>query len=143
MPMNILLAADGSEYTKRAARYLADYVADLAKKPKVHVLHVHGALPYGRAASVVGKKAIEKYQSEECDKALAIARKELDKAGVKYEAHWVIGEVAEQVKAFAKENDIDLIVMGSHGHGAFTSFAIGSTGARILAACKVPVLIVR
>jgi nucleotide-binding universal stress UspA family protein len=141
--MKILLAADGSEYTKRAAKYLADYVADLAKAPTVHVLHVHGALPYGRASAIVGKKAVEKYQAEECEKALATARKELDKAGVDYEAHWVIGEVAEEIKAFAKKNGIDLIVMGSHGHGAFTSFAIGSTGARILATCKTPVLIVR
>jgi nucleotide-binding universal stress UspA family protein len=141
--MNILLAADGSDYTKRAAKYLADYVTGLAKAPTVHVLHVHGALPYGRAAAVVGRKAIEKYQAEECEMALVPARKELDKAGVEYDAHWVIGDVAEQVKAFVKKNGIDLIVMGSHGHGAFTSFAVGSTGAKILAACKTPVLIVR
>ena len=141
--MNILLAADGSDYTKRAAKYLAQYVEGLSKSPSVHVLHVHGALPYGRAASVVGKKAVEKYQAEECEKALAPARKELDKAGVDYEAHWVIGDVAEEVKNFTKKNGIDLIVMGSHGHGAFTSFALGSTAGKILAACKTPVLIVR
>src|SRR4051812_25708015 len=141
--MNILLAADGSEFTKRAAKYLVTYIADLAKAPTVHVLHVHGALPYGRASAVVGKKAVEKYQAEECEKALATARKELDKAGVDYDAHWVIGDVAEEVKAFVKKNDIDLIVIGSHGHGAFTSFAVGSTGSKILATCKTPVLIVR
>ena len=141
--MNILLAADGSDYTKRAARYLADYVADLKSKPTIHVLHVHAELPYRGVASVVGKKAIEAYQSEECEKALAVARKELDKSGVAYEAHWVTGDVAAKVKDFATKNAIDLIVMGSHGHGAFTSFAVGSTGARILATCKVPVLIVR
>lgn len=141
--MNILLAADGSEYTKRAARYLAGYVADLKSKPTVHVLHVHAAMPYRGVASVVGKKAIEKYQAEECEKALAVARKELDNAGVDYEPAWTTGDVAEEVKEFARKHGIDLIVMGSHGHGAFTSFAVGSTGARILATCKVPVLIVR
>ena len=141
--MNILLAADGSDYTKRAARYLADYVADLKKAPTIHVLNVHGAIPYRGVASVVGKKAIEQYQAEECEKALAVARKELDKAGVAYEASWAIGEVAARIADFAKKNAIDLIVMGSHGHGAFASFALGSTAARILATCKTPVVIVR
>ena len=141
--MNILLAADGSEYTKRAAKYVAEYVSDLAKKPTVHVLHVHPPLPYGGVSSVVGKKNVEKYQAEDSEKALAVARKELDKAGVKYEAHWCVGDVADAMKDFAKKNGVDLIVMGSHGHGAFTSFALGSTASKILAGCKVPVLIVR
>ena len=45
--------------------------------------------------------------------------------------------------AFVKQEAIDLIVMGSHGHGAFASFALGSTAARLLATVKTPVVIVR
>lgn len=141
--MNILLAADGSDYTKRAARFLADYVAQLAKPPQVSLLHVHAPLPYNRAVAVVGKKAVEKYQLEECEKALQVAEKELRKAGVDYEAHWMVGEISASVKAFVKDHDIDLVVMGSHGHTALGNLALGSVATKLLASLKTPILIVR
>ena len=37
----------------------------------------------------------------------------------------------------------DLLVIGSHGHGAFMSAALGSVSARVLASTKAPVLIIR
>ncbi len=37
----------------------------------------------------------------------------------------------------------DLLVMGSHGHGAFAGAVLGSVSARLLAHTKVPVLLVR
>jgi nucleotide-binding universal stress UspA family protein len=67
----------------------------------------------------------------------------LDRAGLAYKAEWVVGEVAQSVAEHAKTVGADLIVMGSHGHGALMSIALGSTATKILAACKVPVLIVR
>src|SRR4051812_10587863 len=141
--MNILLPADGSEYTKRAARYLAEHLAALAKSPTVHLLNVHPPLPYTRAASVLGKKAVEKYYREECESELAVAEKELRKAGVAFESHWKTGDVVDEIGAFVKKRDIDLIVMGSRGHGAIANLALGSVAAKVLASLKTPVLIVR
>ena len=36
-----------------------------------------------------------------------------------------------------------MIVMGSHGHGALINLVVGSVATEVLAACKLPVLIVR
>jgi nucleotide-binding universal stress UspA family protein len=36
-----------------------------------------------------------------------------------------------------------MIVMGSHGHGALSGLVLGSVVTKVLAACKVPVLVVR
>ena len=141
--MNILLAADGSEYTKRAAKHVAVLAAELARKPAIFLLNVHPPLPFPGAAAAAGKEAVESYQREECEKALRVAQKELDKAGLKYQASWVVGEVAESVAGYAKKVGADLLVMGSHGHGAFVSAALGSTAAKILHGVKLPVLIVR
>lgn len=137
--MNILLLADGSEYTKRAARYLADHVSQLATPPVVMLLNVHAAIPYGG----VSKKAVEEYQEEECRKALSVAEKELDKSGIKYQSAWKVGEVADVVADFVRDSDIHLIVMGSRGQGALAGLVMGSTGTKVIAATKVPVLIVR
>ena len=141
--MNILLTADGSDYTKRAARYIAEHIAELAKAPNLYVLNVHPKLPYTRAASVVGKKAIDKYYREECESCLAVAEKELRKAGLDFESDWRLGDVVEEIEKFVREKKVDLIVMGSRGHGAIANLALGSTTAKVLAAIKTPVLIVR
>jgi nucleotide-binding universal stress UspA family protein len=143
VPMRILLAADGSEYTRKAARQLVKYTKFLAEAPEVHLLYVHAALPYKRAMAIVGKAAVEKYQREESEAALDVAEKELEKAGLGFTSHWRVGDVAEQIAAFVKDNGIDLIVMGSHGNTALKSLALGSVTTRVIAMMKAPVLIVR
>jgi len=141
--MKILLTTDGSEFTRRAAQYVAGHLGDLSSAPEIHVLNVHPPLPYRRAASVLGKKALESYYAEEAAKALAVATKVLEKAGMSYEASFRVGEIVEEIGKYVKKAGIDLIVMGSHGHGALGSLAMGSVTAKVLAALKTPVLIVR
>jgi universal stress protein A len=51
-------------------------------------------------------------------------------------AAYVIGEVA-------KESDIDLIVIATHGYTGWKHFAIGSTAERVVRAAPCPVLVVR
>ena len=43
----------------------------------------------------------------------------------------------------AKENDYDLIVMGTHGHGLLFSALIGSTARKMVQFSEIPVLVVR
>ena len=42
-----------------------------------------------------------------------------------------------------KAQKFDLLLMGSHGHGALGSLLMGSVVARVMATCSVPVLLVR
>ena len=140
--MNILLAADGSTYTRRAANYLARHLRDYTGKPTVHLLHVHAPLPYGGAAGFLGRAAIDKYHREESEKALAVAMKPLRKAGIKCTTSWVVGDVAAEVAACTKRRKATMVVVGSHGRGAFLGLALGSTATKIIAATKVPVLVV-
>ena len=141
--MKILLAADGSEYTKRAARHLARHLGWFARAPEVHLLHVRPPLPYPRAAAYVGKAAVEKYEREESEAALAVAERVLRKAGIAYESEWRVGDVAATIRDYAKKNGIDLVVLGSHGHGALANLALGSVATKVIATSKQPVLIVR
>ena len=49
------------------------------------------------------------------------------------------GNAADQILLYAKEKDIDLIMMPTHGHGTFRRFLLGSVAAKILhdAPCHV------
>ena len=141
--MKFLLATDGSEHARRAARYLASHVAEFSKPPQIFLISVHPPIPFPGAAAAVGKKAVEDYQREECEKALKVAEEEFDKAGLRYQSSWLVGEVAAEVERHAQKVGADLVVIGSHGRSAFLSMALGSNAAKILALVKLPVLIVR
>lgn len=53
------------------------------------------------------------------------------------------GNPVEKILEQVNENDYDLIVMGTHGHGAFADAMMGSTSRRVLRRCSKPVFIVR
>src|SRR5690349_12645699 len=96
--MKILLAADGSEYTRKAAAYLANHLSMLKEKPEVFVHNVHPALPYASAIAAVGRKAVEKYQQEEAEKALEVASNEMKK--VECRVSWSVGDAADELQKF-------------------------------------------
>jgi len=141
--MKILLAADNSEFTRRAARHLVTHLSWFAEPPEVFVLHVHPSIPYPGAAARAGKAAIDEYLKEDSEAALKVATKELDKAKVRYNAYWTTGNVARQIAASVKKHGVDLVVMGSHGEGALSNLVLGSVATKVIATVKAPVLIVR
>lgn len=50
---------------------------------------------------------------------------------------------AQTIVDTAREERCDLIVLGSHGHGALGQLLLGSVVTRVAATCSIPVLIVR
>jgi nucleotide-binding universal stress UspA family protein len=54
-----------------------------------------------------------------------------------------VGAVGENIAKVADSGKFDLLVMGSHGHGALATLVMGSVTTQVLAHCKVPLLIVR
>lgn len=146
--MKILLAVDGSDYTVRAANFLIKHFDWFRAPPELHLLHVKLPIPKGlaatQAASILGSDAIADYYREESQAALAHAEKILREAGVAYTARYEVGGIADRICAYAGDHAMDLIVMGSHGHGAFANLVMGSVATKVLAAkSRVPVLIVR
>jgi nucleotide-binding universal stress UspA family protein len=53
------------------------------------------------------------------------------------------GAPAETIVQTAKERDCDLIVMGTHGHGAIADVLIGSTARWVVKHSPIPVLVIR
>jgi nucleotide-binding universal stress UspA family protein len=50
---------------------------------------------------------------------------------------------ASEIVAYARENDVDLIVMGTHGRGGVAHFLVGSVAERVVRSAPCPVLTVR
>ena len=53
------------------------------------------------------------------------------------------GAPAEIIVQTAKEQNCDLIVMGTHGHGTFADVFIGSTAKWVIRQSSIPVLVIR
>lgn len=141
--MKILVAVDGSAYSTKAVKHVVKNIHWFSGTPELHLLHVKLPLPSGRARSFLGSDVVNKYYQDEGKAALAPSEKLLRKAEFPFHSEFKVGEVADEIQAYVKKNRIDMIVMGSHGHGALANLVMGSVATKVLATAKVPVLIVR
>ena len=140
--MKILLAVDGSSYTKKMLAYLATHDNLFTPANDYAVFTVQPLLP-PRARAAVGKDIVEKYYLEEAEKILAPVSKFLVRHGIDAKSSWKVGHVGETIASFAVNGKFDMVMMGSHGHGTLVNLVMGSVATQVLANCKVPVLLVR
>lgn len=142
--MKILLAVDGSKNSLDAVDCLIEHADWYREKPVVELVNVRLPLPkLPRMGMVVGKSQIERYYQEEGEACLKAARKKLDAAGIAFDAHIVVGQVAETLAQHAKEARCDLIFIGTHGRSAAGNLLLGSVATKVLHIAGVPVLLVR
>lgn len=80
---------------------------------------------------------------QQCRSYLEKTQKRLEKTGIQVIAETRLGKPAEQILRFAEENQIDIIIMASHGHAGITRWAYGSTAGKVIQASSVPVLLVK
>lgn len=141
--MNILLAADGSEFTSKATEYVAAHPEWLQNDAQLHVLHVESQVSTNRARAVLGSDAVDNYYKEESEAALAPAEKILREKNIPFQSSYLIGDVAEQIRDYVEKNGIGMIIMGSHGNGALRNLVMGSVATKVIASTTVPVLLIR
>ena len=140
--MNILLAVDGSPYTKKMLAYLAAHDEMLGTSHSYTAITVQAALP-PRARAALGKEVVDAYYAEEGEKVLAPVVKFLARHGVQLKTVTKVGPAGETIAKVAESGKYDLIVMGTHGHGSLGKLVMGSVSTQVLANCQVPVLLVR
>ena len=140
--MKILLAVDGSAYSKKMLAYLSTHPALLSADHDYTVFIAQPDLP-PRAKAAVGKDVVKSYQSDEAENVLAPVSKFLLRHGINAKTDWKVGPAGALIAKTADSGKFDLLVMGSHGHGALAKLVMGSVTTQVLAHCGVPVLLVR
>lgn len=140
--MKILVPVDGSAYTKRMLAYLAAHDEWLGERQQYTLIHVTVPFP-ARAASVLEKDVLSAFHEEQAEKVFKPIRSFFARQKLKANFVTKVGDPASVVGETARKGRFDLIVMGSHGHGALGGLVLGSVTTRVLARCATPVLIVR
>ena len=140
--MKILLAVDGSEYTRKMLEYVRANAGLFDPSHTFMLFNAQPPLP-PHARSALGSTVVQDYHADEAKKVLEPALASLATLGVKAQSSWKIGPVGETIAAVAKEGRYDMIIMGSHGHGSLARLVMGSVTTQVLAQCGVPVLLIR
>ena len=140
--MKILIAADGSPYTKRMLAYIAAHEEWLGAKHEYTVIHGVLAVPH-RAAAFAGQQVVREFYEADAEDVFRPIRAFFDQLGIKAKFVHTVGHVAESIAALAEEGKFELLVMGSRGHSDFTNLVLGSVATKVLAKCSVPVLLIR
>lgn len=140
--MKILLAVDGSAYTKRMLAYVAAHDEWLADRHQYVVVTAVPAIP-SRAAAVLDRETVKAFYEDEAEKVFKPIRAFFKQRGLDVGFVFKAGPPADVIAKQADSGRFDLLMMGSHGHGSIVNVVMGSVATKVLANCKVPVLLVR
>ena len=141
--MKILLAIDGSPYSKKMLAYLCAHDELInAGRNTFTALTVLPAIP-PRARAVLSKEMVDEYYREEGAKVLDPVRKYLEQSCIFPKERLEVGHPGDIIASIAEDEKYDLIIMGTHGHGALGRLVMGSGSTQVLANCSVPVMLIR
>jgi len=88
-------------------------------------------------------REIRRQQLEHGRRQLKGAEALLARAGIHFESHVLIGDVAATVARFAKRHGCEKIVMGTRGMGTVANLLLGSVATKVIHLSQVPVTLVK
>jgi nucleotide-binding universal stress UspA family protein len=140
---NILVPVDGSEHALAAVRYVVTLIRD-GRPSDVHLLNVQPPLT-GDVTAFVSHRVVRDFHLDEARKATLSARELLDRGGVAYAVHVVVGHVAEAIAECARDLRCTHVIMGTHGFGKVPHWVMGSVSRETvhLIDPRVPVTLVK
>jgi nucleotide-binding universal stress UspA family protein len=145
MYQKIMVPLDGSEL----AECVLPHVATLAQGRQVkNVVFVRVVEPFHQPTGdyVIDEKQIAKIEAEHKLSVEAYLKQLVNRVkyeGISVQYKVLFGRVAEGLADFAAKNQVDLIVIATHGRSGFSRWVWGSVADRILRSSCVPVLMVR
>jgi nucleotide-binding universal stress UspA family protein len=120
-----------------------DYAAELAE---IHDATLHGLYVVDTASLTdVPMETTLEGVNQALRKEGEAALNEIEELAtdVAVETHAIDGSPAREIVNFAEENDIDVVVMGTHGRSGVDRLLLGSVAERVVRSSPTPVLTVR
>ena len=139
----ILFPTEFSEYSQHALRYAAALAESF--KAKLYVMHAceHPFVGAGMEAYQFSLPEFSAEVQEQEKKTLEQITGELRAKKIDAEPLFVTEKAYLEIVNCAKEMDIDVITLATHGHKGISHFVFGSTAEKVVRLASCPVLTVK
>jgi len=136
----ILIATDGSEYTKNAV----DYGIDLAKNTgaKLLTIYVVDTAAFASIPMDAAWESMYELLKQEGDAAIKYVADKAKAEGLEIEGNLIEGHPADEIIKYSEKNSVSLIIMGTLGKSGLDRFLLGSVAEKVVRNSKIPVLVV-
>lgn len=136
----ILIATDGSEYTKNAV----DYGIDLAKNTgaKLLTIFVVDTAAFASIPMDAAWESMYELLRQEGDAAIKYVIDKAKAEGVEAEGNLIEGHPADEIIKYSEKNSVSVIIMGTLGKSGLDRFLLGSVAEKVVRNSKIPVLVV-
>lgn len=137
---NILCPVDFSDSGTAAINFATSLAKEYAAE--LHLVHVYeqpfAYIDGGFASTPIPSIAPADLEAEEA--RLVAVKPDKD---IKFRHEFIIGSPADDLVNYAKENQIDLIVMGTHGRTGLNRLLMGSVAEAVVRRAACPVLTIK
>jgi nucleotide-binding universal stress UspA family protein len=136
----IVIATDGSKRTQNAVETGLEIAR--VHQSKVHAVYVVDTVTFTSVPMDVTWENMYQLLKEEGEEAVGRV-KAAAPAGVEVETHVLEGNPALEITKFAKDNDCDLLVVGTLGKSGIDRILLGSVAEKVVRIAPCPVLVIR
>ena len=143
MYKKILAPLDGSELSECSLEHVKAIVTG-CRVPEVVLLRVVEPAPAQAYLEVSEdfRRGVEEKTLAEAGDYLSKAAANLKKEGAVAQTAVIGGRAAEEILDYASKNQVDLIVMSTHGRSGISRWVMGSVAEKIMRHSPIPVLMV-
>ena len=139
----ILYPTDFSEVSMSALNYIKTLRETGAETViLLHVIDQRTIQAIGQYTSVQSVK-LERELLEDATKELSSIENNLQQAGFEVKSRLEIGNPLMEILRIEEEEDVSVIVIGSHGKSNLEEMFMGSVSEKVVRKCKRPVLVVK
>lgn len=136
--MNVLVPVDDSGPARKALEFAT------TRFPDADITALHVIDPYETSvATLLSGEELPERMERAAEDLLAEMTELADEHGVSIETESVVGKPSQEIPAYAADNDVDQVIIGSHGRQGSSRVLLGSVAELVVRRTPAPVTVVR
>jgi nucleotide-binding universal stress UspA family protein len=146
-----MVPLDGSELAECVLPHV-ETIAKCGPTPQITLIRVatplklYSGLDYSGLQASMNAEIMQRLEDDNIKVAKEYLKKHvtyLKSKGITAQAEVAFGDVADSLTEFAEKNNVDLIIIATHGRSGIKRLVLGSVADRILRTSKIPILMIQ